>query len=195
MSKPTDLASWGSTSTNIVVPSAGVANPGFATGAQVPSGWLNWFMNAASLWFAWLNVFENTAHTWSALQTFNAGIALPSPTRHTVGAGGEPAWGDSHISADVDPLIFYKTPDGQHVRVFGAYLLTNINTTLATLFTLPAGFQPANNFNAGVTNAVETGNVYTSRPVLVAPNGSIAIGLPSSMYSKHMVIDLLIPLF
>lgn len=72
MSKPTQSAyDWDSSASNVVVPSNGEIQAGWATGQVPPSGWLNWWMNKADQWIDWLNAYESTAHSWTASQTYS----------------------------------------------------------------------------------------------------------------------------
>jgi hypothetical protein len=88
MSKPTELPEWGTTSTNITDPPLSYKQPGFPTGAQVPSGVLNWLLFTIYSWILWLSTFESTAHTWSAVQTFSTAPALPAGVTGPVAATG-----------------------------------------------------------------------------------------------------------
>lgn len=72
MTKPTNLAEWGTGAAPIVEPSTPQKQAGFAVSDRPPAQWFNWFFNLVHLWIVWLDAFESTIHTWSAFQTFSA---------------------------------------------------------------------------------------------------------------------------
>lgn len=194
MSKPTNLAEWGDTSTNITEPSNGFKAAGWAAGATVLSAVFNWWMNVIYTWIIWLNAFESTAHTWTALQTFSSGVALPAPTIHKVGAGGEPAFATfmSSTGAPGDSLCFFL--DNNNVLHIDGWLdITNSTSNQPRVFTLPVGFRPVAGSGTHYRHVTKFAD-FTSKYASVDENGNVFVSGPVGTWSAGYVFNLTVAL-
>jgi hypothetical protein len=70
MPKPTNLASWGISST-IVEPTTPQKDAGWSVGQKPPAQWMNWWMNIIYTWVLYLDGIEGYAHTWTLTNTFS----------------------------------------------------------------------------------------------------------------------------
>lgn len=93
--KPGTLPTWNTGGANRTTPSGGQQVAGFATGDQVPSGWLNWFLYWAFTWIQYLSdgAFTATSGNGASGATSDASAAGVQGTNS--GTGGVAVKGTS----------------------------------------------------------------------------------------------------
>lgn len=149
MTKPTDLAQWGST----LSPGADLTVPG---STEKLGGWqigkprrqyMNWWQQAVYRWMVWLDALETTAHTWIAEQTFDDAVFSADPTfparsRLDAGSGTGGSLGSGWALAAVGmPGSTYRLPGG-FVGMVGSVRTTS-GSPAGTAFTLATAIRPS----------------------------------------------------
>lgn len=93
--KPATVPTWNTGGANRTTPSGGQQVTGFATGDQVPSGWMNWFLYWAFAWIQYLSDGAFTSSTGVAISgtstsstVLSAGVQGSQSNPTTVGVLG-----------------------------------------------------------------------------------------------------------
>jgi hypothetical protein len=111
---------------------------------------------------------------------------LSNDVWHQVGAGGEPAfsngWVNANLGADPVGAAFTKDATGVvHIRGQIKSGTVNPNANLSTAFVLPAGYRPSGTVYVSALTT-DGNNVITPGWVAVSPGGNVVVGVGNNAF-------------
>lgn len=153
MPAPSEYPEWASGgSAAITDPTLAEKQLGWTGGEEPPAEYFNWWMNLVYLWIVWL------------------ASQVTTPTLHTVGGAGEPAYQNSFSGS----AGFSVSADGKTCRLWGDATVAALATPQP--FQLPAGSRPASNRAMGTTiSDGSSGSNVLPAVVAVHTDGSVVV--------------------
>lgn len=122
--KPTSLPVWDTSETNIVAPGSGAEQlSGWATSAQPPSSYFNWFQNLTYKWLNWVNATSPLIPIARGLIGIQSGVVTVYRSANIASASLQNTGLDLRIvfteaAADSNHVGFAQISDSFTVRTF-----------------------------------------------------------------------------